>query len=87
MVKRLRPVSYTHLDVYKRQNLAFEKAKKADWATLNAIIQTVFPNLATNVEMSEVVDLAWDINKLHMSESSGFPTARRDARMGSKRCV
>ena len=65
-------------------NLAFEKAKKADWATLNAIIQTVFPNLATNVEMSEVVDLAWDINKLHMSETSGFPTARSDARMGSK---
>ena len=26
--------------------LAFEKAKQADWATINNIIQTVFPQVA-----------------------------------------
>ncbi|MEG2296123.1 MAG: LCP family protein [Clostridium sp.] len=65
-------------------SLAFDKAKKADWATLNNIIQTIFPQVATSVELPDVLRMGRDIGKLHLGESSGFPEARGDANMGSK---
>ena len=34
-------------------SLAFEKMKKADWATINNIVQTVFPQVATSIEINE----------------------------------
>lgn len=64
--------------------LAFEKAKTADWAMLNNIIQTVFPQVATSVEIGDVLKMGRDIGRLHLGETAGFPTARGDANMGSK---
>lgn len=65
-------------------SLAFDKAKKADWATLNNIIQTVFPQVATSIEIADVLSMGRDIGRLHLGESGGFPEARGDADMGSK---
>lgn len=64
--------------------LAFEKAKKADWATLNNIIQTVFPQVATSVEITDVIKMGRDIGRLHLGETNGFPAARSDMDMGAK---
>lgn len=65
-------------------SLAFDKAKKADWSTLNNIIQTVFPQVATSVEMTDVLKMGRDIGRLHLGETSGFPAARSDMDMGAK---
>lgn len=63
---------------------AFEKAKKADWATLNNLMVTVFPQVATNVEADDLIKLARNITKYHIGETSGFPAARGDAVVGNK---
>ncbi len=65
-------------------SLAFEKAKKADWATLNNIVQTVFPQVATSVEMDDLLTMGRNITKYHLTESSGFPENRKEVNMGSK---
>ena len=61
---------------------AFDKAKSADWATLNAIVELVFPNIATSVQVEELVPLLWDIKDLHFGETAGFPMARGDMDVG-----
>lgn len=66
---------------------AFEKAKKADFATLNTVIGTVFPNVASSVGVDDLVMNAKNISKYHIGETTGFPQARGDANMGKKGAV
>ena len=66
---------------------AFEKAKKADFNTLNTLIGTIFPQVATNIGVDDLVKNASILNKFHMGESTGFPQARGDANMGKKGAV
>ena len=63
-------------------NKAFEKAKQADWATLNNIIQTITPQLATNVTPADLIPLARNITRYHMGETAGFPAARGEMDVG-----
>lgn len=66
---------------------AFEKAKRADFNTLNTLIGAVFPQVATNIGVDDLVKNASILNKFHMGESTGFPQARGDANMGKKGAV
>lgn len=66
---------------------AFEKAKQADFNTLNTLIGAVFPQVATNIGVDDLVKNASILNKFHMGESTGFPQARGDANMGKKGAV
>lgn len=61
---------------------AFDKAKNADWATLNNVIQTVMPQLSTNVTISDLLPMARNIKKFHIGETAGFPAARGEATIG-----
>ncbi len=61
---------------------AFEKAKVADWATLNCILETVMPQLATNLSLTDIVPLARSITKFHIGETMGFPAARGEQDVG-----
>ena len=61
---------------------AFEKAKNADWATLNCLIQTIMPQLATNIDITDMVPLARRITKFHIGETAGFPAARGEQDVG-----
>lgn len=61
---------------------AFEKAKKADWATLNCIIETIMPQLATNISPTDLIPLARNITKYHIGETAGFPSARGEMGVG-----
>ena len=61
---------------------AFEKAKKADWATLNNVLVTIMPQLATNVTVTDLIPLARNISNYHIGETSGFPSARGEATVG-----
>ncbi len=63
---------------------AFEKAKNADFNTLNTIIGTVFPQIATSIGVDDLVVNARSISKYHLGDSTGFPQARGDANMGKK---
>lgn len=64
--------------------LAFEKAKKADFVTLNNIIVTVFPQVSTSIDFNDMVRIAQIFDKYHLGENGGFPFARGDANMGKK---
>lgn len=63
---------------------AFEKAKKADFATLNQLTLTLFPQVATSVDMQDIISLLGDVSKYYIGETGGFPFARGDANMGKK---
>ena len=64
--------------------LAFDKAKAADIGVLNNIAEVIFDDLATNIEMKDILHMAININKYHLGETVGFPMARGNAVMGRK---
>ncbi len=68
-------------------SLAFEKAKKADWATLNNVIQTLLvieQDVDTSIELNDIIKMGRGIAKLHMGESYGFPEDRKEGQIGRK---
>ncbi len=64
--------------------LAFEKAKKANFETLNAVLGTVFPQVATSINVNDIFNSLKIINRYHIGETTGFPQARGDANMGKR---
>lgn len=67
--------------------LAFDKAKEADIGVLNNIAEVVFEQVATNIELKDIIHMALNISKYHLGETTGFPMARGDVRMGTKGLV
>ena len=65
-------------------SLAFEKMKKADWATINNIVQTVFPQVATSIDINDLLKTGRNITRYHLTETTGFPSERREKKMGRK---
>lgn len=63
-------------------NKAFEKAKSADWVTLNCILETVVPQVATNLDLPDLIPLARNIKNYHMGDTYGFPAARGELDIG-----
>lgn len=53
--------------------LAAEKAMKANFSTLNKIIDKVFPQVSTNLTMTEILGYAKDVTKYKIGETAGFP--------------
>ena len=51
-------------------SLAFEKMKKADWATINNIVQTVFPQVATSIEINDLLKIGRNITRYHLNRRS-----------------
>ena len=56
----------------------FNKAKKMDLATLNSIIDTVFPQVSTSFELKELISLAKSAASYKLGDSSGFPFEKTD---------
>ena len=63
---------------------AFAKAKNANFSVLNNIMVVCFPQVATNIEFNEVVDMAQHITQYNIADTGGFPWSRGDANVGSK---
>ncbi len=63
---------------------AFAKAVKADYSVLNNILVTVLPQVSTNLDFADLTNVALNITKYHIGETTGFPSARGEANMGSK---
>lgn len=75
-----------------RQRMVIEKtlakAVKSDLATINKIIDKVFPTIYTNFSMSEMLSYAKDLAKYKITESQGFPTIKTTATIpGKGSCV
>lgn len=83
-------IRYTTGDDYKRtqrQRLVltqmFENAKSASLKQLVELIDTVFPNIATDMPQSEMVSLASAVMGYDISNSSGFPYSRNTTSIGT----
>lgn len=73
-------IRYTSGGDYKRterQRLVLEKiaekAKKANLATLNRIVDKVVPGISTNFSTPEIFGLVADIAKYNLADQTGFP--------------
>ena len=64
--------------------LAFDKAKVADYSVLNNILVVVLPQVATSLSFSDLTNVALNITKYKLGETGGFPFAKGDANMGKK---
>lgn len=64
--------------------LSFEKFKKADWSTINNVIQVIYRQVTTSVELGDLISVGRTIPKFHISETAGFPSARGEAKLGKK---
>lgn len=51
----------------------FEKAKKADILTVNAIINEIFPQIYTNLDSMDMLSLAKDMLAYSIVDETGFP--------------
>ncbi len=67
---------------------AFEKALKANFSTLNKIIDEVFPQVSTNLAMTDILKYAKDVTKYKIVETSGFPFEKGSSKIpGRGSCV
>lgn len=62
----------------------FEKAKQADFETLNRVLGTVFPQISTSLWVDDIYVSLKNINKYHLGDSMGFPAARGDVNIPKK---
>ncbi|MDF2542714.1 MAG: hypothetical protein K0S47_2432 [Herbinix sp.] len=51
----------------------FEKAKKADLATMTSLIDEIFPQVYTNLNSLELIGLAKDVLSYNIVDETGFP--------------
>ena len=63
---------------------SFEKLKKSDFATINYVMETVLKGIETNISYDDLLPAAMNLTKYHISETTGFPTARDNVNMGRK---
>ncbi len=68
-------------------SLALEKAKQADLATRTNLVKAILPQISTSVGVDDVLPLAKNISKYHISETAGFPFAQKTKKMGKMDCV
>ncbi len=61
-----------------------EKAKKTDLATLTSIIDAVLPQVALNIDVGDIIQLARTIARFNLKETTGFPFDLKDQMMGKK---
>ncbi len=66
-------------------NEVVKKAKKSDLATINAIINQVFPEISTNYTNMDILRLAASMFNYELVDSTGFPFSKYPARLGGSK--
>lgn len=88
---RIRKVGNGDFERTQRQRKVIEamveKAKQSDLATLNNVIQEVFPEVATNMTQTQILDLAKDLLEYELGDNTGFPSSNQVPTLGSKGSV
>lgn len=64
--------------------LALKKAVQADLVTINNIIDTVFPEISTNLSMAEILKYVSSIAKYEIVDNSGFPFNKDNATLSGR---
>lgn len=64
-----------------------EKAKKTDFRTLVGAIDLCFSQVATTIDMKDLVDLALVVTKFNIGETTGFPFDLKLQDIGKLDCV
>ncbi|MDD2972459.1 MAG: LCP family protein [Lachnospiraceae bacterium] len=86
-------IRYTKGDDFKRAErqrevlmAVAEKAKKANVSTLNTIANKVFPQVATSLDLSEILSLMGNVADYSIVDNTGFPfeTNRTTGNIGKK---
>lgn len=67
--------------------LCMDKAKKADFATLNNILVTVLGQVSSSFEVGDLVPLAQNVANYNIAETTGFPFNLKDIYIGKQDCV
>ena len=67
--------------------LAFEKAKKADFKTLVQILRVVLPQTNTSITVDDMIPFARFIKLLHLGGTCGFPYEKKAVDVAGKDCV
>lgn len=57
----------------------FKKVQSSDWATINNLIQTVFPQTASSIDTSDIITLGRNIFSYHFSDMTGFPFSHKES--------
>ena len=74
---RVRNVGHHDITRAERQrkviSLMLEKAKQSSIGTLNDICNTVFPNISTNLTLSDILSLASDVSSYKIADQGLFP--------------
>lgn len=68
-------------------SLMMEKAKNADFSTLNNILVTVLPHVKTSIGVENLLPLAKGIHSYYIGNTGGFPFSRTPKRIKKKDCV
>lgn len=88
---RIRKVGNGDFERTQRQRAVIaamvKKAKESDLATLNKVIEQVFPLVATNMSNKEIMDLASNIFNYELGDNIGFPLSNETPTLGSKGSV
>lgn len=66
-------------------NQIVKKAKKTDLATINKIINQVFPEISTNYTNADILRLAAGMFNYELADSTGFPFSKYPARLGGSK--
>lgn len=61
----------------------FEKALNTNIATINKIVDTVFPQVSTSFSLPELIGLAADMTKYELGASVGFPIDKTSMTLGN----
>lgn len=88
---RIRKVGNNDFERTQRQRAVVaamvDKAKKADLATIDKVIDEVFPQIATSLTNKELISLAADVFDYELGENTGFPLANTTPTLGKKGSV
>lgn len=66
-------------------NQIVKKAKKTNLATINKIINQVFPEISTNYTNADILRLAAGMFDYELADSTGFPFSKYPARLGGSK--
>ena len=89
---RIRKTSGSDFKRSSRQRIVIEamlnKAKKSDIPTLLKMCEAIFSDISTTLSLTEVIDLAKDIQSYSIKSTTGFPFEMTTKRLsGSGDCV
>ena len=62
----------------------FEKLRTANFSVINNVMEVVFQQILSSVELNDIIPAAKNLTKYTIVDTMGFPKARSDANMGKK---